>query len=433
MIYIDVSTLPHEPSIPAVRVASPLSRTQLEGNLGLITSWFEKCQQKHVRCHDMTDFVPQRLLAISSEHTVRLVEQRALAARLDEAQASFRYACLSRCWGRTRSKHITKRSNLSINLQGIPVAELPLTFRNAITIARALGIFYIWIDSLCIVQEDAADWGQHVETMADIYRNAFITLAAGGSVDDDSGFFVGGDQRYTQAKTLQVRDKESSPLELHLRLLPPHPSDWSSNPSIPPLEQRGRIFQERFLSRRFLCFQGSEMQWECLDDVACTCSSINGCFNSRYHPSNDEPAFPNCGPVKWKLAKLNGLKEDETVKLWQEMVSIYSHNLLTFGKDKLPALAGLARTFAEASGNTYAFEHWRETLHHDITWGRFCRDASFGRPRQDVPSWSHDGRQPPIAPLLVGRRQSVGEARLSRSLISRGKTLRCTGLSAPSV
>jgi hypothetical protein len=385
---IDVFTFPDKPSIPAVRVAPPLPRAHFKDNLGLITSWLEKCQREHVRCRDATNFVPRRLLAISSEHSMSLLEQPTLVTAPEEDRPSIRYACLSHCWGHTRSKHITTTSNLSTNLQSIPIEELPLTFRDAITIVRSLGIFHLWIDSLCIVQDDAADWEHHVESMADIYRNAYITLAAGGSVDDDGGFFVDGDHKYNQTRTLQIYDEESVPINLQFRLLPPHPNSWSSDHlAASPLEQRGWISQERFLSRRFLCFSENEIQWECLDDVACTCSSINGGFNARYG-SSDEFAFPECLPVKWRLARLNDLKKDEISNLWLDMVSVYTQTLLTFGKDKLPALAGLAKAFAEASGNTYAFGHWRETLHHEITWGRFCSDASFGRPRPDVPSWS---------------------------------------------
>jgi hypothetical protein len=101
-----------------------------------------------------------------------------------------RYAALSHCWGHTRSKHITSTSNLAMNMKGIPVSELPETFRDAIDIARALEVRYLWIDSLCIVQDSGSDWAEHVEVMGSIYQNAYITLAAGASDNDEGGFFA---------------------------------------------------------------------------------------------------------------------------------------------------------------------------------------------------------------------------------------------------
>lgn len=114
---------------------------------------------------------------------VRLVELP------QDATTPTKYACLSHCWGKTRSKHMTKIENLAQNMSGIPIAELPKTFREAIQISRALDISHLWIDSLCIVQDDTADWASHVNIMFTIYKNADITLAAGASADGDRGFF----------------------------------------------------------------------------------------------------------------------------------------------------------------------------------------------------------------------------------------------------
>jgi hypothetical protein len=385
---IDVFTLPNEPSVPSIRVAPLLPGAQLQDNLGRIKRWLMRCEQDHLRCRSVAAFLPKRLLAIKSDDVVCLVEQATLAALPEAGQASTRYACVSHCWGRTRSKHITYHHNLASNLGGIPIAELPVTFRHAIEIVQALGIEYLWIDSLCIIQDDIEDWDIHVELMADIYRSAYITLAAGDSIDDDGGFFLEADPKFNATRTLRMTGKDVGPVDLKLRLLPLHPDNMSSDPSTSPLEERGWIFQERFLSRRFLCFKRNEIQWECLEDVACTCSSIDGCFNSQYNPTTSEPAFPDCQPVKWKLARLENLDKDAVCALWRKIVRMYSERLLSFEKDKLPALAGLAIFFAEVNGNTYMYGLWRESIQYDLMWQRGGNQAKFGRPERDVPSWS---------------------------------------------
>ena len=130
------------------------------------------------------------------------------------------------------------------------------------------------------------------------------------------------------------------------------------------------------------------MQWECLEDVACTCSSVNGCFNSQYNTANHKPAFPGSRPIKWELARLKDLDSDAIQQCWGSMVEVYSQKALTFAKDKLPALAGLAKAFAEASNDTYIYGHWRENLPRELSWRRKPGDATLGHPERDVPSWS---------------------------------------------
>jgi hypothetical protein len=263
------------------------------------------------------------------------------------------YACLSHCWGLTRSKHITRRSNLTANALRIPEVELPATFRDAISATRSLNIPYLWIDSLCIVQDDAEDWNIHVDTMADIYRNAHLTLAAGASVDDDGGLFGTIDPRSSQPKVLPLLNATGDLVNVHIRLLPTHPeSVWAE-----PLEKRGWIFQERLLSKRFLCFAKDEVRWECSEDVACACSSVSDGFNPRQASNDFKPALPADVPTKWTLSRLDSFDELETTSVWLELVTKYSKRRLTFAKDKLPALAGLAALFAIRRKDTYIFGH----------------------------------------------------------------------------
>ncbi|KAF1946557.1 HET-domain-containing protein, partial [Clathrospora elynae] len=105
-------------------------------------SWLSACEECHSRCGQSSQYTPSRLLDIMLDdpETVKLVELH------PGPGAAPRYACLSHCWGQTRSKHITRVSTLANNLHGIPVSELPKTFQEAIDIARALEIRYLWID-----------------------------------------------------------------------------------------------------------------------------------------------------------------------------------------------------------------------------------------------------------------------------------------------
>ena len=161
----------------------------------------------------------------------------------------------------------------------MPISQLPKTFRDAISVARVLRVRYLWIDSLCIIQDSASDWATHVSQMADIYQNGLLTFAAGASSDDDGGFFVDVPDEWTPHYKFHL-DVEDIQYEFHCRHTVDHPdADWPAKEML-PLMERGWCFQERFLSKRYLCFGSKEILWECEEDVACSCSVGKGPFST---------------------------------------------------------------------------------------------------------------------------------------------------------
>lgn len=105
-----------------------------------------------------------------------------------------RYLAVSHCWGLS-PRLVTKRTNLLAHKSGILVTELAATFQDAIHVARALGIRFVWIDSLCIVQGDFADWEREAARMGDVYSNAYLTVSALSSQDDSDGIFTPFEER----------------------------------------------------------------------------------------------------------------------------------------------------------------------------------------------------------------------------------------------
>lgn len=130
--------------------------------------------------------------------------------------------------------------------------ELPNTFRDFIDVSRVLQITYVWIDSLCIDQDDEIDWNYHVDAMVDIYRNAHITIAAGASIDDDGGLFRDVPDMYIQLQRVALVSQGQTH-EIHLRSSPRYPDCRGGACS--PLMQRGWVFKERLLSNVF-CASG---------------------------------------------------------------------------------------------------------------------------------------------------------------------------------
>lgn len=386
---VDVFMLPGTDPLPNLRIGRlPPRTTQLDVNLVNIRTWLRRCEADHPRCGESSSYVPPRLLEIASGRpdTVRVVDSGG-PGEAQRLAPGVRYACLSHCWGATVVPRMARRGGLAANRAGISISELPKTFRDAVQVARALRIDYLWIDSLCVVQDDPADWELHVRAMADIYRNAFITLGAGDSVDGEGGFFREAHADSVEPRSLTYADEDGREFTIYHRPLILHPDQ--SGCTLSPLLQRGWVFQERLLSRRFLCFAGEEVQWECLEDVACSCSMTEGGFNWQARGKQSSPGFPKSPATKFDFARLGELEPQEISTLWREMVAQYSERRLTVPGDKLPALAGLSEVFRQARPDIYLEGLWHSTMEHDLTWhiARHGEGQSEGRSRPDA-TWS---------------------------------------------
>lgn len=166
------------------------------------------------------------------------------------------YVALSHCWGKTRHI-ITEKNNIESHKKGIPLQHLPKTLQDAIVLTKGIGLRYLWIDSLCIIQDDINDWKSEAAKMADVYRNAYCTIAAAGSKDDEEGIFIKRSEqdvcvlRYNAANTYiaatYAEDDVAAILELHKS----------------PLSNRAWTLQERLLSQRTIHFTTSRVIWEC--------------------------------------------------------------------------------------------------------------------------------------------------------------------------
>lgn len=122
----------------------------------------------------------------------------ALGVRLIETHGvRDHYIAVSHCWGPS-DRLTTLKSNILNHLEYIPFGALAVTFQDAVIIARELDVKYVWIDSLCIIQDDHSDWERQAVRMGDVYSNAYLTVAALGSSDDADGIFVTVEQRLTR-------------------------------------------------------------------------------------------------------------------------------------------------------------------------------------------------------------------------------------------
>lgn len=154
--------------------------------VSIVTPWLEKCDRDHYSCQQKSRAVPERLVEISSN--LRLIE----SWQHGDGNIIVKYATLSHCWG-TKEAASSLAKTLSTNIQQHMVAirrdELPQVFRDAIDVARALNCDYIWIDSLCIIQDSPEDWKEQSALMSEVYSNAYLSIAASALPDSSRTLF----------------------------------------------------------------------------------------------------------------------------------------------------------------------------------------------------------------------------------------------------
>lgn len=276
-----------------------------------------------------------------------------------------RYVALSHPWlshpWASHAKFELLRCNSSDMARSIDWNELPVTYRDAITLTRRLGIRYIWIDSLCIVQDDKDDWRREAAKMADVYSNAYLTIAA-----DLHTVAAGGDIKPADGCFSTV-----APEHVGCELKLPHPESSSETYSVGvrkaidhggTLGKRGWVMQERWLSPRYLWYRNNDVVFQCREGYECLCGNWEG--TSRYKVlANDD---------------------------WHKLVCEYSKTQLTYYSDRFPAISGIARSLwrkRKAGETDYLAGLWRDTLESDLLWrqngNRFPRPAEWA-----APTWS---------------------------------------------
>jgi hypothetical protein len=173
-------------------------------------------------------------------------------------RAPGRYVALSHRWGAYTPLKTTK-TLLEIHCEEILLADLPRTFRDAIVVTRKLGVRYLWIDSLCIVQDDPQDWLRESALMGEIFANSYCTLAATSAKDSNGGLFL----PRTVSQSVKLTDSSGdSPVSFYSGIQDHFERDLDDG----DLNSRGWVLQERLLSPRMIHFTAVQTFWECGSD-----------------------------------------------------------------------------------------------------------------------------------------------------------------------
>ncbi|KAF2651872.1 HET-domain-containing protein, partial [Lophiostoma macrostomum CBS 122681] len=352
-------------------------RCSLE-SVEILQQWISECSERHPQCQTSDEmFCPKRLIDVGP------VDGSVEPRLVEVARKPSRYAALSHCWGAPRpGVHMLRTLTSSINSfrQAIPYQSMPRNFQDAVRITRALNIPYIWIDSLCIIQDSKDDWAKEGSMMDKIYNSAWVSLAATSASTSEDGFLqstlenhlitipsvIGAGKQYEDFKV-------KTPDRLYVRFVTEglhHARTSEVNASA--WNKRAWTLQERYFARRTIHFGATRMFWECREGFASECSPriSKDMFAEPWTPvqANDDPPagyiyrepssesktitdIDTNNDVTWGLSNSHLLHENSDTLVartklyewWFQNLTDYSRRQLTYSSDKLPGISGLAK------------------------------------------------------------------------------------------
>jgi hypothetical protein len=275
------------------------------------------------------------------------------------------WVALSYCWGGPQTFQ-TNKENIQHHFSGISFDALPATLRDAILVTRELNLQYLWVDCLCIVQDDENDKARELIKMPDIYHGAILTIVAACASSCTQGFLY---DRSVYQPRVMISTTVSENQDGIAQLI----SMGHKNIHVEPVDTRGWTYQEHILSRRVLSFGTFEMKWTCQ--------------KHHYSTSDEEQKFSN--------PPLNSyFPEDETIpeiyKKWSELVENYCDRALTFPEDKLVAFSAIASHFAQCcrfKPGEYRAGLWEKLMIPCLLWYTQDPDSNISR-EYIAPSWS---------------------------------------------
>jgi hypothetical protein len=305
------------------------------------------------------------------------------------------YVALSHCWGKSKIP-VTDTPNLPERKKGIQFQSLPKTFQDAIVVTRRLGYQYLWIDSLCIVQDSPSDWEREASLMGAYYGQAHLTLSATSADGDHVGFLNPRTPGVSASVELTLALPNSEIGRICIALEPPNAvaGAFYRNVEQSPINKRAWILQERALSRRILHFGKEQIFWECgsfalSEDGSSQSRSLGGLhrgFGANMWLMDGQPAWPTSD-----VGRIRRLVQFE----WQKLIREYTKRSLTNPSDKLPAISGLARQIPAMFETEYCAGLWESGVRHDLDW--VTSEPSEPLDMYRAPSWSWAAVDSPVS------------------------------------
>lgn len=316
--------------------------------LDLARQWLAACENKHRCCEQPSNaFIPDRLLEIT-DNSIKL--------RVKPQKAES-YVALSHCWGSTKPI-VLSAENLDSFQEGLSWTDLPQTFKEAAQVTHNLGFRFMWIDTLCIIQDSEKDWEEQSTLMASVYGNATLVLAASAANSTEDGFLMTKNDSPTEARLKLARSEHHQSIDRYfcVRMV-------TSSAIRGPLDERAWAYQEEAVSRRYLAYAESGMEWSCTQ--------------TRYSEIGRYLPMREIGKPANLINLFNSCPDTDMLKAYwsTELVLSYKLRKLTVQSDILLALSAIAQEFQAKTKWTYLAGLWKEDLFRGLAW--FCPEEDI--------------------------------------------------------
>ncbi|KAF7547980.1 hypothetical protein G7046_g8839 [Stylonectria norvegica] len=392
------------------------SLTQNTGSpetLALAKHWVKECLTHHEGCKKPIDekpWYPTRLLSFDLNDTsmVRLLDT-------DQTTLVGQYMTLTHRWGPTEHLMLTKDTYPQL-LDGVLLSALPQVFQDAISICRHMGVGYIWIDSLCILQgkDNIRDWQHEASLMRNVYSNSFCNISAADASDSSQSIFGSRDPGTIIPQEVEMTISGGEGGKTTERLILSDYRFWKTEVTDALVNKRAWVLQERFLAPRILHFGKRQLIWECCEKDAAEV------YTDGLPPAlrtSSESGFKQLDSseyigqkYRYKEREAEGVSAPHL--LWYRIVDSYSASALTVPTDKLVACSGIAKRMADILQDDYVAGMWRRYLEGELLWmvSFNHQPERWARPREyRAPTWSWASVDGHVTP---------GEPRIQDSLIT---------------
>ncbi|CZR67603.1 uncharacterized protein PAC_17502 [Phialocephala subalpina] len=353
--------------------------------------WLKTCLETHDSMCQIKDNLPLPTRVID----VGLLESLFVTLYVSNGKHG-QWLTLSHCWGKSPLATTTTR-NFDNQCAGIMISTLPQTFQDAINITRKLSYRFLWIDSLCIVQDSMIDWQAESVKMNTIYSNATLNISADAAADSSQGIFNSSNIK-----------KDKRPIMSHM---PPRPnyvqvpvhspksglkstlyaSIWHGDDfqdARHPLQERGWVLAEAVLSHRRLQYTSSGLAWSCATvPTKCDETRPHEIHNLSERKSYIMSVYQiPCRPLPPRYVRMpgNDARRTQIIRWWYERINEYVNRQLTFHHDQFPAFSGIARIYSDLTQYHYKAGILVEDFRRGLLWQTSGRDINS----EVAPSWS---------------------------------------------
>lgn len=391
------------------------------GNFDIARTWLKTCQEKHTTCWEKHGIyqrmakLPTRVIDVGPNEESGIL--RIICPRGESGQ----YVTLSHCWGGEITPLLTEHTIKDFQ-QSLLFDDLPANFRDAIIVTRQLGIRYLWIDSLCILQDSKTDWEAESKKMGLYYGQSTLTVLAQCSESSTQGFLKSWVDiwKKTNPIKLDVASGGNDNRQVTVEWLPYEREDilfLKENDS--PLASRGWTLQEDLLSPRKLYYGKQQIHWKCYE----TTTSAEG-VPSRNYELLDQVNSPRGLPFDYKVvssvlkdgplseARRHPVDTEDLLREYYDLLHMYSMRQFTKESDRLPAFSGLAQQIHKCLEGEYLAGIWSCDPDRGLHWCRYRDDmeaaggldageqrglrTSKQRRKLCAPSWSWASASRPI-------------------------------------